>query len=326
MEKKVWINVNPIQVDVSTLERGLKEAGFKIIYKSVAADDTAGTIEMGSQVDAVVSSCERWNKETLEPVKKNLKFIMRYGAGIDNVDLTAATEAGIPVANVPGANAAAVAEVALLHMLNLGRKYCRCIESGKNNVWPVPITGNELDGKTVGLVGFGNIAKQLVRYLTGFKVHILAFDPYVRPDEAQFPVKAADTMEEIFSQSDIVSLHIPLNEETRGSINKSLFDLMKPGAYLVNTCRGAVIQEADLIDALNSGKIGGAGLDVMSVEPPDPNHPLLSMDNVYVSSHMGAETVESGYRSQIMMADTLKNFFNGEIPFNVRNKEVLMTD
>ena len=247
---------------------------------------------------------------------------MRSGAGIHNVDLSAATDAGICVANVPGANSAAVAEVALLHILNLGRRFCQCVEKGRNNIWPVGITGNELDGKTVGIVGFGNIARQLVRLLSGFRVDILAYDPIVRPDESQYPVKAADSMEEVFSSSDIVSLHIPLNDSTREIVDQRLFDRMKEGAYFINTCRGGVVKEEDLIRALRSGRLRGAGLDVLACEPTGAENPLLTMDNVFITSHMGAESAESGYRSQNIMADTIIRFFKGEMPDNIKNKEV----
>lgn len=321
MGKTVWLNLDKEKVDTSILENKLKEAGFELFYKQVSGNDAALTIRTGNEADAVVSTSERWNEETLNGVKDHLKLIMRYGAGIDNIDLPAATRLHIPVANVPGANSAAVAEVALLHMLNLGRQFCKCADIGKRNIWPVPVTGNELDGKTVGIIGFGNIAKQLVRLLKGFRVSILAYDPIARPNETEFSVHSVDTMEEIFAQSDIVSLHIPLNDGTRGTIGKEMFARMKEGAYLVNTCRGAVVVEQDLIEALESGRLRGVGLDVMAIEPPNDDNPLLSMDNVYITAHMGAESAESGQRSQTIMADTIIAFFDGQIPDNIRNKE-----
>lgn len=322
MSKKVWINLDPNKVDVSYLENRLRDMGFEVIYKLIYADDEQGTIEMGNKVDAVVSVFEQWNERTLPAVKGHLKFIQRYGAGTDNINKKVATEVGIPVANVPGANSAAVAEVALLHMLNLGRRFKTVIDESKKGVWPCAITGNELDGKTVGLVGFGNIAKQLTRMLAGFNVKIIVYDSYAKPDTSVYNVEPVDSMEEIFSRSDIVSLHVPLNNETRGIVNQRYFDLMKPSAYLVNTCRGAVVNEEDLIEALRQKKIRGAGLDVMAVEPPDLSNPLFSMDNVFITSHMGAETAESGLRSQKIMADTLEAYFEGKMPYNVLNKEV----
>lgn len=322
MSKKVWINLDPNKVDVSYLENRLKDMGFEVIYKLIYADDEQGTIEMGNKVDAVVSVFEQWNERTLPAVKGHLKFIQRYGAGTDNINKKVATEVGIPVANVPGANSAAVAEVALLHMLNLGRRFKTVIDESKKGVWPCAITGNELDSKTVGLVGFGNIAKQLTRMLAGFNVKIIVYDSYAKPDTSVYNVEPVDSMEKIFSRSDIVSLHVPLNNETRGIVNQRYFDLMKPSAYLVNTCRGAVVNEEDLIEALRQKKIRGAGLDVMAVEPPDLSNPLFSMDNVFITSHMGAETAESGLRSQKIMADTLEAYFEGKMPYNVLNKEV----
>lgn len=322
MSKKVWINLDPNKVDVSYLENRLRDMGFEVIYKLIYADDEQGTIEMGNKVDAVVSVFEQWNERTLPAVKGHLKFIQRYGAGTDNINKKVATEVGISVANVPGANSAAVAEVALLHMLNLGRRFKTVIDESKKGVWPCAITGNELDGKTVGLVGFGNIAKQLTRMLAGFNVKIIVYDSYAKPDTSVYNVEPVDSMEEIFSRSDIVSLHVPLNNETRGIVNQRYFDLMKPSAYLVNTCRGAVVNEEDLIEALRQKKIRGAGLDVMAVEPPDLSNPLFSMDNVFITSHMGAETAESGLRSQKIMADTLEAYFEGKMPYNVLNKEV----
>lgn len=322
MSKKVWVNLDPNKVDVSYLEKRLKDSGFDVVYKVIYADDEMGTIEMASQVDAVVSVSEQWNEKTLPAVSEKLKFIQRYGAGIDNINLKVATEVGIPVANVPGANSAAVAEVALLHMLNLGRRFKSCIDDCKKGIWPCAITGNELDGKTVGLVGFGNIAKQLTRMLSGFNVKIIVYDSYAKPDTSQYNVETVDTIEELFSNSDIVSLHVPLNNETRGFVDKRLLNIMKPSAYLINTCRGAVINEVDLIEALREKRIRGAGLDVLCVEPPDQNNPLLSMENVFITSHMGAETAESGFRSQKIMADTLEAYFAGSMPYNVLNKEV----
>ena len=133
----------------------------------------------------------------------------------------------------------------------------------------------------------------------------------------------AGSAQELFRQSDIVSLHIPSTKETKGSVNAALFSQMKKGAYLINTCRGDVVNEADLAEALRSGQIGAAGLDVLAEEPPESDNPLLAMDNVFISSHMGAETFESGYRSQVIMGDNVELFVNGKLNDNVRNKEFL---
>ena len=211
-----------------------------------------------------------------------------------------------------------------MHILNLGRRFTSCVEGCRKGIWPSTVTGNELDGKTVGLAGYGRVAKNLARMISGFSVKIIAYDPFVKEAEPGQNVTFVDTLEELFEQSDIVSLHMPFMPSTAGIINKSLFDRMKSHAYLVNTCRGGVINEADLIDALKSGKLAGAGLDVLVEEPPKPEQPLMHMDNVYVTSHMGAASLESEYRSQVIIADNIKEFLEGKLPESVRNKEFLV--
>ena len=262
----------------------------------------------------------------LEKVAGKVKFIQKYGVGLDNIDLEAAGKNGIPVANVPGGNSAAVAEVALLHILNCGRRFSTCVAGVKMNHWPATITGNELDQKTVGIMGYGNIARHLVRMLKGFQVKILVYDAFVTEAAEGQEVTFVSSPKELFSKSDIVSLHIPCTEETRGTINKELFDCMKDGAVFVNTCRGGVVNEKDLIDALESGKIAAAGLDVLVEEPPQAENPLMKMDNVFITSHMGAASFESEERSQRIMADAIGRFLQGELPDGVRNKKYLVTE
>lgn len=321
MKKKIWINLDETKVDITYLDQKFAQQDYEFIKCPIAPDDEERTIELGSQCDAVISTWEPWNERTLHAVRDRLHYIVRYGAGTDNIDIPAATKEGILVGNVPGANSAAVAETALLHILNVGRRFSHCVEGVRQGIWPSTITGTELDGKTVGLLGFGNIGKQLVRMIRGFDVKVLVYDAYLADkDGEKYGVQFVDSMEELFRRSDIVSLHIPLTEETEGSINKSLFSLMKPGAYLVNTCRGGVINETDLKDALQSGQIAAAGLDVLCQEPPASDHPLLKMDNVFVTSHMGAASLESEHRSQVIIADCIEDYFAGHVPYNVKNK------
>lgn len=321
MEKTIWLNLDSEKVDVTYLDKRFAEKGWNFIKKLTPAGDEEAAIEMGLQADAVISTWEPWNKRTLEAVKGKVKYIVRYGAGLDNIDLEAAAEAGILAGNVPGANSAAVAETAMLHILNIGRRFAHCTEGCRKGIWPSTITGNELDGKTVGLLGFGNIGKQLVRMMKGFDVKVLVYDAYFPDqDDEKYGVAFLSDKEELFRQSDIISLHVPLNEETRGMINKDVFAMMKSSAYLINTCRGAVVNEADLIEALQTGQIRGAGLDVLTQEPPQMDNPLLHMDNVFVTSHMGAASLESEHRSQVIIADCIEDFFNGNVPYNVKNR------
>lgn len=318
---KVWFNSVPT-FDCKVLLDDLAAAGIETIVKKVSFTDRDAILEMANGVDAVVSAMERWDYDTLSGLENKKKLIIRYGTGIDNIDLAAATALGVPVANCPGANAVPVAEIALAHILNCMRRLSYSITGPKEGVWPRHFMGNEIDGKTIGLLGFGNIAKHLRRMLSGFDCRVLAYDAFARPDEEKYNVTAADSMEQIFRESDIVSLHIPLNDETRKSINKHYFDMMKPGAYLINTCRGGVINEDDLVEALREGKLRGAGLDVMTAEPPSADCALFHMDNVFVSTHIAGSTAEAEERTQHMLAATIIAFLKGEIPFNIMNKQV----
>lgn len=319
--KKIWINIDPEHVDFSYFYEHF--AGRCEVLAKQVPNDPAQYLPLAQDADVVISGMETWNRETLAAVKGKVGFIQRFGMGMDNIDLQAASENGILVANILGANSAAVAEVAFLHILNLGRRFVTCINTVKGGTWNAPPTGSELDGKTVGLLGFGNIARHLARMLSGFQVKILTYDPYA-PDPKLYPnVEFLQTQEELFERSDIVSLHIPCTPETRGTINKSLFDRMKDGALLVNTCRGGVINEADLLEALHSGKIAAAGLDVLCEEPPRAENPLLNLDNVFVTSHMGAESKEAIDRSLVIMAEAIDTFLAGGTPKFARNADQL---
>ena len=323
MGVKVWMNFDSGKVDLSYLIQRFREAGYEVDAEAVPAGNAEAVLEKARKADVVIAAMEEWNEEMLSAVAGKVRLIQKYGTELDDIDLEAAGRHGIAVANIPGANAAAVAEVALLHILNAGRKFVPCVSGVKNGRWDSAVSGTELDGKTVGLLGYGRIARNLARMLGGFRVEILAYDPFVHNIPAGDGVTLTRSAEELFRRSDIVSLHIPSTGETKGSVGGNLFSLMKKGAYLVNTCRGDVVNEADLAEALRSGRIAAAGLDVLAVEPPDGSHALLAMDNVFISSHMGAESYESAYRSQVIMGDNVERFLGGELVANIKNKEFL---
>lgn len=324
MKTKIWLNLDPKKVDVNYLYKAFTEMGCDFEAEEIPDGNPAFLVEKAKNVDIVIATMEPWNKETLSAVKGKVKFIQKYGTGLDSIDIQEAGKNGIPVANIPGANAAAVAEVALLHILNLGRKFASCVQGCAKGIWPSTITGNELDGKVIGLAGYGRIAKNLVRMISGFSVKIIAYDPFVKTAAQGQEVTFVDTLEELFKESDIISLHMPYFQDTAGIINKKLFECMKPSAYLVNTCRGGVINELDLIEALENKKFAGAGLDVLEEEPPRADNPLLSMENVYITSHMGAASFESEYRSQVIIAENVKTFLEGKLPESVANQKFLL--
>ena len=318
MKTRIWLNLDPKKVDVSHLYQRFGEMGCEFTAEAVDKGDRERMLTHAMNADIIIATMEPYDEEIFSLIEGKVRFIQKYGTGLDTIDLAAASRHGIPVANVPGANAAAVAEIAMLHILNLGRKFVPCVTGVKKGIWPSTITGSELDGKTVGLLGYGKVARHLARMLSGFEVRILAYDPFVEKDP-EGRAELVESEEELFRRSDIVSLHIPCTTETAGTINRDLFCQMKEGSLLVNTCRGGVVNEKDLAQALRNGTIAAAGLDVLTDEPPKEDNELMKMDNVFISSHMGAASFESELRSQIFMADNIEKFLNGGKPDSVRS-------
>jgi D-3-phosphoglycerate dehydrogenase len=218
-----------------------------------------------------------------------LKVIARYGVGVDNVDLQAARDKGIVVTNTPGANSASVAELALGLMLALARQIPEAVEAVQQGKWP-RYAGISLEGKTVGILGLGAIGRQLARRLSGFDCRILAFD--TDPDTAFAGAHGIELagLEALIEQSDFLSLHLPLLPETRCLVDEAFLGKMKKGAFLINTSRGEMVDEAALLGALQSGHLRGAGLDAFAAEPPDPENPLLCLPQVIATPHLGAQT------------------------------------
>jgi D-3-phosphoglycerate dehydrogenase len=209
--------------------------------------------------------------------------------GVDNVDLVAAEEKGIIVTNTPGANSVSVAELTIALLLSLARNIPEAASSTRKGEWPRQ-NGLTLEGKCIGLVGFGAIGKAVGKRLKAFDMRVIAFDPF--PDEkfaSKFDIELA-TLDQTLINADFVSLHLPLMPETREIVNSSFLQKMKRGSYLINTSRGELINEADLKSALEQGQLHGAALDVFSKEPPGADHPLMQMSGVIVTPHCAAHT------------------------------------
>lgn len=239
-------------------------------------------------VDGYIAGLDEINALALEGAD-SLKVIARYGVGIDNVDLAAAERKGIVVTNTPGANSASVAEMTVGLVLSLIRKIPDGILSTRSGSWP-RINGTSLEGKTVGLLGFGAIGKQTARRLTGFDCRILAYDPLPDEDFAQRNHVELVSLEVLLRESDFVLLHLPLLPTTQNLVNKEFLGKMKKGSFLVNTARGELIDEPALVEALNSGQLAGAALDVFQKEPPSTENPLLKIPQVIVTPHISSHT------------------------------------
>lgn len=239
----------------------------------------------------------------------SLKVISRYGAGVDRVDLLAAAQKGIPVCNTPGANAQAVADLAMGLMLAVARKLPMLDRKTREGEW-VRSTGVELYGKTLGILGLGAIGKSVAKRGQGFDMKVLAYDPYLDQAYAAAHDITPATFEEVMEGCDVVSLHLPLNDQTRHIVSRSVMERMKPGAIVVNSARGGLIDEEAAYDLLKAGRLGGLGLDAYEVEPPTQS-PLFELDSVVLTPHTGSHTLEATANMALMSVDNLIAVLSG---------------
>jgi len=255
----------------------------------------------------VVRSRTKVTREIIEAGEK-LKVVGRAGAGIDNIDVEAAKEKGVKVLNTPEAPAIAVAELTIGLLLSLARQIPRADSSMKEGRWAKKeFKGWQLNGKTFGVIGLGHIGEKVARLAKAFGMKILITKrtppspEILRELEAEFV-----PLDELLKRSDIVSLHVPLTSQTYHMIGEREIQLMKDGAFIINTSRGAVIDEKALFKALKSGKLGGAALDVYEVEPPE-DYSLMKLPNVVCTPHIGAQTVEAQRAAATLLAQKIVN-------------------
>ncbi len=274
---------------------------------------------------AIVSSRFPIRRNEMEAAPR-LEVVGRPGAGVDSVDVWAATEMGIPVVYTPEGPTESVVEHALGFMLMLA-KQMRSADAavrGGDFAFRTRVQGTELWGKTLGIIGGGRIGSRLASVCSsGFDMRVLLYDPYLTPAQATACGGAlCSSLEQVLRESDFVSIHTPLTPETRGAIGAQEVSWMKPTAFLVNTSRGPVVDESALIKALQEGRIAGAGLDVFEKEPPDPDSPLFELDNVVLSPHMASFTDEGRYRMGVTVAEQVLQVLRGECPRYLANPDV----
>lgn len=291
----------------------------------VAPDSTEQAI-MACALDAwgiVLRSRARISQQVLAALPE-LRIISRTGAGVDNVDMDAASRRRIMVCNLPGINSAPVAEhviallFALMKQLPLMDAHVRSGRWAKRSAY-IPL---DVEGKTLGLVGLGRIGFAVMRKALALGLVVLAYDPYARdqyPGEARF----TEDLGELFRSADAISVHVPSTPETAGLIDAHLLRQMKPTAYLINTSRGAVVDEGALVQLLQERKIAGAGLDVFVNEPVAPDNPLVSLDNVILTPHVAALTRECGVRMTVEAVRQVVDLLEGRTPPHIVNRKEL---
>lgn len=253
-----------------------------------------------------------------------LKIIAKMGVGLDMIDIPACTKHKVMVCNTPGANSVAVAEHTFALLLGLLRQVVRCETGMRNGIWEqTKIMGKEICNKVVGIVGMGDIGRQVARRMVGFDAKVIGFDPYWPEEFAKKWGIERKTLDEILAESDYVCVHCPLTKDTANFINKSNLKLMKPDAYLVNMARGGIVKDEDLYEVLVNKKIAGAVLDAFAQEPPVDPLPFVNLDNVILSPHVGAFTSDAMRNMESGCVDQIFGYLEGINPRNLRNPDVL---
>ncbi len=278
-------------------------------------------IHVCREADGLINQYALLTRRVFENLPK-CKIVARYGVGVDSIDLRAATDLGIIVANVPDYCIDEVASHTVAMILTLARKTAFFDHQVKSNQWDfrkgVPI--HRIQGKTLGLIGCGKIGLEVAKRISAFGVEVMTFDPYIQRVEGG--IKLTD-LETVLRKSDFISIHCPLNDSTRHLIGEKEFQKMERSPLLINTSRGPIVDEKSLIQALLNGLISGAGLDVLETEPPDPKNPMLKMENVLLSPHVGFYSEESISELKRRTARNVSEVLKGKWPGSVVNQGVI---
>ncbi|HOQ09393.1 MAG TPA: C-terminal binding protein [Syntrophomonadaceae bacterium] len=303
-------------------EEAVAQAGAEFVKCQCRTEEEL--IEATRDADALLVQYAHITSRVMDHMQK-CRAIVRYGVGLDCIDVEAATKHGIMVANIPDYGLEDIADHAIALMLTSARKIVQLNQYIHQGQWDYKLAKPlfRLRGKTLGLVGFGRIARMVADKAKAFGMQVIAYDPYVDPDiAASYQVKLVD-FETVLGSADVLSLHVPVSEDTIHLINEEALAKMKDNCLLVNTARGALVDEKALIKALRTAKIAGAALDVSEKEPIDPDNELLSLPNVVITPHSAWYTEEAQQSLQQQAAQEILRVLRGERPLNLVNPAVL---
>ncbi|MCL1995861.1 MAG: C-terminal binding protein [Defluviitaleaceae bacterium] len=301
----------------------IEGAGHEFVKLTCQNEDEV--IAQAKDADAILNIALKMTEKSISQLEK-CQVMVRYGIGVDEFDIPAATKKGIKICNVTTYCIEEVAIHATSLMLAVARQLKHFDSVVAKGVWNQDLgaTMRRPTTQTVGLIGFGNIARMFAKNLAGLGYKVVAYDPYVSDDTfAKLNVEKL-ALDELYKKADIISLHLPQTDETHHMLNKETFATMKDGVIIVNASRGGLINTGDLVDALASGKVGGAGLDVLETEPMnDPKHPLVGLPNVIITPHIAYRTQEAAMELFGQVAQTAVDVLANKVPDNVLNKKEL---
>ena len=311
--KKILLTTTSFQDTPGEHHQLLEDAGFEVVCERGPLSEER-MLELAGDFDAFLCGDDVISMAVIEKSLPKLKVISKYGIGLDKVDVVYATERSIPVTFCPGVNHTTVAEHTFALLLALVRYLPTSVQHTRSGRW-TRLTGNEILGKTIGVVGLGRIGKEVAIRAKAFGMKILGYDIYWDSDFAEAQsVERCENLESLFSAADIVSLHTNLSPETHNMINGDSLANMKDGVLILNCARGELVETGAMVDALENGKVGGYGTDVLDKEPPPPDHPLLKSPRTLVTPHIGSRTYESVGRQAKMAAENLILALRGEKP------------
>jgi D-3-phosphoglycerate dehydrogenase len=269
-------------------------------------------LDLAGDFDAFLCGDDAITAEVIEKSLPRLRLISKYGIGLDKIDMDCATRNKIPVTFCPGVNHTTVAEHTFALLLAICRNLCDEVNHTRKGEW-TRLTGNEIMGKTLAVIGFGRIGKEVALRAKAFQMEVKAYDPYWDADFAdEHQIRRCASLQEVLQDADVLSLHLNLSENTHKLINSASLKFIKDGAILLNCSRGELVDTLSVVDALKSGKLGGYGSDVLDQEPPPSDHPLLSAPGALITPHIGSRTFESVVRQATMATQNLINVLNGE--------------
>ena len=316
--KVVYCTRPGMGIDPTTL-KALQEGGVNPIISSIRGDDGKVPDEV-ADADMIVLAGPGGNGDAFESMRR-VRFVFRPYVGYDDIDVDAANEYGMLVANVPDTFVIEVADHAMALILGVIRRLRTMDQLVRSGEWAAGARARQLASPmrrlstmTLGLLGFGAIARMVAERAKPFGFTIIAHDPFIPQEVADSMGVKLVSIEELFQQADVLSVHTFLNKDTRGLVSARLLNMMKPSAYIVNTARGPIIDEAALIDVLQKGKIAGAGLDVMEIEPLPADSPLNSLENVILAPHLASFSDEGVHLHNLRVAKIIIDVANGKMP------------